>query len=71
MSAKKRKRSENYAHYGFTCATKSDGTQYPQYMLCNAKLSNSSPLLNYAKLQKHFTIVHDIGKYTCKDTTLN
>ena len=39
MPAKKRKWSENYAQYGFTCATKNDGTQYPQCMLCNVKLS--------------------------------
>ena len=53
--------------YGFTCATKSDETQYPQCMLCNVKLSNSS--LAPAKLREHFTKVHGTGKY--KDNTLN
>ena len=53
--------------YGFTCATKSDGTQYPQCMLCNVKLSNSS--LAPAKLREYFTKVHGTGKY--KNTTLN
>ena len=66
MPAKKRKWSENYAQYGFTCATKSDGTRYPQCMLCNVKLSNSS--LAPAKLRDHFTKVHGTGKY--KDTPL-
>ena len=66
MPAKKRKWSENYAQYGFTCATKGDGTRYPRCMLCNVKLSNSS--LAPAKLRKHYTKVHDTGKY--KDTTL-
>ena len=66
MPAKKRKWSENYAQYGFTCATKSDGTQCPQCMLCNIKLSNSS--LAPAKLREHFTKVYGTGKY--KETTL-
>ena len=66
MPAKKRKWSENYAQYGFTCATKNDGTQYPQCMFCNVKLSNSR--LVPAKLREHFTKVHGTGKY--KDTTL-
>ena len=35
-------------------------------MLCNFKLSNSSPVP--AKLQEYFTKVHSTGKY--KDTTL-
>ena len=58
--------------HGFTCATKSDGTQYAllaclKCMLCNVKLSNSS--LAPAKLREHFTKVHGTGKY--KDNTLN
>ena len=61
MSVKKRKWSENYVQYGFTCATESDGTQHPQCMLCNNKLSNSS--LAPAKLREHFTKVRGIGKY--------
>ena len=62
----KKKWSENYVQYDFTCATKSDGTQYPQCMLWNVKLSNSS--LVPTKLREHFTKVHGIGKYN--DTTL-
>ena len=53
--------------YGFTFATKSDGTQYPQCMLCNVNLCNSS--VAPAKLPEHFTKAHGRGKY--KDTTLN
>ena len=67
MPTKKRKWSENYMQYGFTFATKSDGTQYPQCRLYNIKLSNSS--LESAKLPQHFTKVYGTGKY--KDTTLN
>ena len=67
MSTKKGKWSENYVQYGFSYATKIDGTQYPQCMLCNVKLSNSS--LAPAKLREHFTKVHGTGKY--KDNTLN
>ena len=66
MPAKKRKWSENYVQYGFNYAIKSDGTQYPQCMLCNVKLSNSS--LASAKLREHFTKDHGTGKY--KGTTL-
>ena len=66
MPTKKRKWSENYMQYGFTCATKSDGTQYPQCMLCNFKLSNSG--LAPAKLREHFTKGYGTGKY--KNTTL-
>ena len=60
MSAKKRKWSENYVQYGFTCVTESDETQRPQCMLCNNKLSNSS--LAPAKLREHFAKVHGTGK---------
>ena len=66
MPAKKRKWSENYAQYGFTCATKGHETQYPQCMFCNVKLSNSS--LVPAKLREHFPKVHVTGKF--KDITL-
>ena len=51
--------------YGFTRVTESDGTQRPQCMLCNNKLSNSS--LAPAKLREHFAKVHGSGKYA--DTT--
>ena len=61
MSAKKRKWSENYVQYGFTCVTESDGTQRPQCMLCNSKSSSSS--LAPAKLREHFAKVHGTGKY--------
>ena len=67
MPAKKREWSENYAQYGFTCATESDGTQYlHKCMLCNVRLSNSN--LVPAKLREYFTKVHGTGKY--KGTTL-
>ena len=65
MLAKKRKWSESYVQYGFTCVTESDGTQRPQCMLCNNKLNNSS--LAPAKLREHFVKVHGTGKYA--DTT--
>ena len=61
MSSKKRKWSENYGQYGFTCVTESDGTQRPQCMLCNNKLSCSS--LAPAKLRKHFAKIHGTRKY--------
>ena len=61
MSAKKRKWSENYVQYGFTCVTESDGTQRPQCMLCNDKLSNSS--LAPAQLREHFAKVYGTGKH--------
>ena len=51
----------------FTCATKSNGTQYPQCTLCNVKSSNSS--LAPAKLREYFRKVYGTGKY--KDTTIN
>ena len=61
MSAKKRKRPENYVQYGFTCVTESDRIQRPQCMLCNNKLSNS--ILAPAKLREHFAKAHVSGKY--------
>ena len=67
MISKKRKWSEKYVQYGFTCATENDGTQYPQCMLCNVNLSNSS--LAPDKPREHFAKVHGLGKY--KDTALN
>ncbi|XP_067122548.1 protein FAM200C-like [Centruroides vittatus] len=64
MSSKKRKWSDEYVQYGFTCITERDGSQHPCCMICNAKLSNSS--LAPAKLRKHFFHLH--GNY--KNTTL-
>ncbi|XP_073456451.1 protein FAM200C-like [Aquarana catesbeiana] len=64
MSSKKRKWSDEYVQYGFTCITERDGSQCPNCMICNAKLSNSS--LAPAKLREHFLKLH--GKY--KNTTL-
>lgn len=43
-----------------------DGSQNPQCMICNTKLSNSS--LALAKLREHFLKLHGDGKY--KNTTL-
>lgn len=64
MSSKKRKWSDEYVQYGFTCITERDGSQRPYCMICNAKLSNSS--LAPAKLREHFFNLH--GNY--KNTTL-
>ena len=47
--------------YGFTCVTERDGTQCPQCMLCNKKLSNSSPAA--AKLREDFAKNHGAGNY--------
>ncbi|XP_044151372.1 protein ZBED8-like [Bufo gargarizans] len=66
MSSKKRKWSDEYVQYGFTCITERDGSQRPNCMTCNAKLSNSS--LAPAKLREHFLKLHGDGKY--KNTTL-
>lgn len=66
MSTKKRKWSDEYGQYGFTCITEHDGTQRPNCMICNAKLSKSS--LAPAKLGEHFLKLHGDGKY--KNTTL-
>uniref|UniRef100_UPI00358EDACB protein FAM200C-like n=1 Tax=Myxine glutinosa TaxID=7769 RepID=UPI00358EDACB len=44
-----------------------DGSQHPQCMLCNVKLSNSS--LAPAKLREHFKKLHGEGQY--KDATLD
>ncbi|XP_068250810.1 protein FAM200C-like [Palaemon carinicauda] len=65
-SSKKRKWSDEYVQYGFTCITERDGSQRPQCMICNAKLSNSS--LAPAKLREHFLKLHGDEKY--KNTTL-
>lgn len=64
MSTKQRKWSDEYGQYGFTCITEHIGTQRPNCMICNAKLSNSS--LAPAKLD--FLKLHGDGKY--KNTTL-
>lgn len=66
MSKKIRKWSDQYVQYGFTCITERDGSEHPQCMICNAKLSNSS--LAPAKLKEHFLQLHGDGKY--KNTTL-
>uniref|UniRef100_G3NTB1 Uncharacterized protein n=1 Tax=Gasterosteus aculeatus TaxID=69293 RepID=G3NTB1_GASAC len=59
MSSKKRKWSDEYVQYGFTCITERNGSQRPNCMICNAKLSNSG--LAPAKL-------HGDGQY--KNTML-
>ena len=66
MPSKKRKWSEEYVQYGFTCIKECDGSQRPQCMICDARLSNSS--LAPAKLKEHFQKMHGNGKY--KNTTL-
>lgn len=66
MSSKKRKWSDEYVQYGFTCITERDESQRPSCMICNAKLSNSS--LAPAKLREHFLKLHGDGQY--KNTTL-
>uniref|UniRef100_A0A8C5M152 Uncharacterized protein n=1 Tax=Leptobrachium leishanense TaxID=445787 RepID=A0A8C5M152_9ANUR len=66
IKIKKRKWSDEYVQYGFTCITERDGSQRPNCMICNAKLSNSS--LAPAKLREHFLKLHGDGKY--KNTTL-
>ncbi|XP_019202536.1 protein ZBED8-like [Oreochromis niloticus] len=66
MSGKRRKWSDEYVQYGFTCITERDGSERPICMICNAKLSNSS--LAPAKLKEHFLKLHGDGEY--KNTTL-
>ena len=66
MSKKIRKWSDEYVRYGFTYITEADGSQRPQYTICDAKLSNCS--LAPAKLKEHFLKMHGDGKY--KNTTL-
>ena len=66
MSSKKRNWSDEYVQYGITCITEHDGSQRPNCIICNAKLSNSS--LAPAKLREHFLKLHGDGKY--KNTTL-
>ncbi|XP_075719811.1 protein FAM200C-like [Rhinoderma darwinii] len=66
MSSKKRKWSDEYVQYGFTCIMERDGSQRPNCMICNARLSNSS--LAPAKLREHFLKLHGDGQY--KNTTL-
>uniref|UniRef100_A0A3B3HNV3 Uncharacterized protein n=1 Tax=Oryzias latipes TaxID=8090 RepID=A0A3B3HNV3_ORYLA len=66
MSSKKRKWSDEYVQYGFSCITELDGSQRPICMICNAKLSNSN--LAPAKLKEHIEKLHGDGEY--KNTTL-
>ncbi|KAL3869676.1 hypothetical protein ACJMK2_042338 [Sinanodonta woodiana] len=59
MSSKKkekRKWLDEYVQYGYTCITEHDGSQRPNCINCNAKLSNSS--LAPAKLRKHYPKLH-------------
>ncbi|KAL3969146.1 gap junction alpha-4 protein [Sarotherodon galilaeus] len=57
MSTKRRKWSDEYVQYRFTCITERDGSERPICMICNAKLSNSS--LAPAKLKEHFLKLFD------------
>lgn len=52
--------------YNITCITERDGSQHPNYMICNKKLSNSS--VAPAKLKEHFLLLHGDGEH--KNTTL-
>ena len=61
---KKRKWSHGFVEYGFTCVKEHDGTPRPQYIICSAKLSNSS--LAPAKPKEH-NATHKDGN---KNTTL-
>ena len=65
MSNQKRKWSDEYVQYGFTCIKERGGTPRPQCMICSAKLSNSS--LAPAKLKEHFLNLHGDGN---KNTAL-
>ena len=66
MSKKIRKWSDEYVQYGFKYIVAPDGSQRPQWTVCDAKLSNSS--LAPAKLKEHNLKMHGNGKY--KNTTL-
>uniref|UniRef100_A0A0K2UTE4 Protein ZBED8like [Haplochromis burtoni] n=1 Tax=Lepeophtheirus salmonis TaxID=72036 RepID=A0A0K2UTE4_LEPSM len=56
----KKKWFDEYAKYGFTCIKERDGSQRPQYIICTAKLSNSS--LVPAKLKEHSLKLYGDGK---------
>ena len=66
MSKKIKKWSHEYVQYGFTYITEPDGSQHPQCITCDAKLSNS--ILAPAKLKEHCLRMHGEEKY--KNTTL-
>jgi hypothetical protein len=53
--SKKRKYSEDYVKFGFTCCLDRDGTEKP-VLFCAKVLCNDN--MRPAKLQEHFTIVH-------------
>ena len=56
MTSKKRKWSENYQNFGFTCVVDKDGLQRPQCIICSAMFSNAS--LRLCKLRDHFENKH-------------
>ena len=66
MLKKIRKWSDEYVQYRFSYITEPDGSQRPQWTICDAKLSNSS--LPPAQLKEHFLKMHGEGKY--KNTML-
>ena len=48
--------NDGYVRYGFTCTTEKDGTQRPQFVLCNVVFSNAN--LKPSKLDEHFKNLH-------------
>jgi hypothetical protein len=53
--SKKRKYSEDYVKFGFTCYLDRDGTEKPQCFFCAKVLCNDN---RPAKLREHFVLVH-------------
>jgi hypothetical protein len=54
--SKKRKYSEDYVKFGFTCCLDRDGTEKPQCCFYTKVLCNDN--MRPAKLREHFAIVH-------------
>jgi hypothetical protein len=54
--SKKRKYSEDYVKFGFTCCLDRDGTEKPQCVFCAEVLCDDNMMP--AKLREHFAIVH-------------
>jgi len=64
--SKKRKYSEDYVKFGFTCSLESDGTEKPQCFLCAKVFCNDN--MRPAKLQEHFAKVHPINSRDSLET---
>jgi hypothetical protein len=54
--SKKRKYSEGYVKFGFTCCLDRDGTEKSQSFFCAKVICNDT--MRPAKLREHFAIVH-------------